>query len=102
VVVATDFTIQVFPHPSFAEGRLKHSDKIATYRKQDFLEESTQPKSEERPTEPLIPLNAAVSVSVTVVQIDLKDAIVFMIVLAIVLYLIIRFLRSPNGLPRIS
>jgi hypothetical protein len=67
-------------------------------------EESAQPKEESvRPKEEqVVPLNAAISLaaSTTIVQIDMREAIVFLIVLAVVIYLMIVFVRSAKTLSR--
>jgi hypothetical protein len=66
-------------------------------------EGSTEPKSTDpaqtRSEAQVVPLNAAISISATtIVQIDMRDAIVFMLVLALVLYLMIQFMRSAKTL----
>jgi len=66
-------------------------------------EGSTEPKSADSPqpkSEPqVVPLNAAISISATtIVQIEMVDAIVFMPLTALVLYLMIQLMRSAKTL----
>jgi hypothetical protein len=68
------------------------------HRKEEGSTESkstnpAQPKSEAQ----VVPLNAAISISATtIVQIDMREAIVFMLLVALVLYLMIQLMRSAR------